>query len=75
MRCIPTRPLHIEAAWGPDGKRRGILDGNNHQFEFCMIVRGWRSYPQRWHQLKPPWGIGFLEYRNLLSNYGQYSLV
>ena len=70
----PTRPLHIAAAWGSaDGKVWDSLDGANHQFEFCMILRGWEHYLSVGTSPNPHGGLGFLEYRNLLSNYGQYA--
>lgn len=70
----PTRPLHVEAAWGSaDGTVWDSLDGANHQFEFSMILRGWEHYLSVGTSPNPHGGLGFLEYRNLLSNYGQYA--
>jgi hypothetical protein len=70
----PTRPLHIEAAWASaDGSLWDSLGGANHQFEFSMILRGWENYLSVGTSPNPHGGLGFLEYRNLLSNYGHYA--
>lgn len=39
------------------------------RFEFSMIFRGWKNYLSAGVSANPHGGIGFLEYRNLLSNY------
>jgi hypothetical protein len=69
----PTRPLHIEAAWATaDQSVWDSLNGANHQFEFSMILRGWDKFLSVGTSPNPHGGLGFLEYRNLLSNYGRY---
>jgi hypothetical protein len=66
----PTRTLHIEAAWATaDGALWDSLGGANYQFEFSMILRGWENYISVGTSPNPHGGLGFLEYRNLLSNY------
>ena len=70
----PTRPLHIEVAWASaDGLTWDSADGANHQFEFNMLLRGWDHYLSVGTSTNPHGGLGFLEYRNLLSNYGRYA--
>jgi len=70
----PTRPLHIEAAWATaDLSLWDSLGGTNHQYEFSMVLRGWDNYLSVGTSPNPHGGLGFLEYRNLLSNYGRYA--
>jgi len=38
-----------------------------------MIMRGWDNFLGTGISPNPHGGIGFLEYRNLMSNYGQYT--
>ncbi len=69
----PILPLHVECAWADASATfwdsRG---GANHHYEFSMIVRGWDQYLAAGISPNPHGGVGFLEYRNLLSNYGRY---
>jgi hypothetical protein len=70
----PTRTLRIEAAWASaDGSLWDSLGGTNYQFEFSMILRGWDNFLSVGTSTNPHGGLGFLEYRNLLSNYGRYA--
>jgi hypothetical protein len=72
----PIRPLHMEVAWASaDGKVYDSMEGRNHQYEFNMIVRGWDHYLGVGTSQNPHGGLGALEYRNLLSNYGQYATL
>lgn len=70
----PILPLHVECAWADASATfwdsRG---GANHHYEFSMIVRGWDQFLAAGISPNPHGGVGFLEYRNLLSNYGRYS--
>ena len=70
----PVLPLHIECAWADATAsfwdNRG---GANHHYEFSMIVRGWDQYLAAGISPNPHGGVGFLEYRNLLSNYGRHA--
>ena len=66
----PVIPLRIEVAWATDDL--AVWDNNddrNHAYEFAMLLRGWRNYLQVGMSRHPHGGVGFLEYRNLLSNY------
>jgi len=70
----PILPLHIELAWADFSEKIwDSLGGANYQYEFNMIVRGWDNFLGTGISPNPHGGIGFLEYRNLLSNYGRYS--
>jgi mannose-6-phosphate isomerase-like protein (cupin superfamily) len=70
----PIRPLHVEMAWADGtGTVWDSLDGANYHYEFNMVVRGWDHYLGVGISPNPHGGIGFLEYRNLLSNYGRYA--
>jgi mannose-6-phosphate isomerase-like protein (cupin superfamily) len=66
----PVLPLRIEVAWATsDLSVWDSRDGQNYAYEFAMLHRGWRRYLQVGMSRHPHGGIGFLEYRNLLSNY------
>lgn len=70
----PILPLHIELAWTNFSEQ--IWDsqnGANYHYEFNMIQRGWDNFLGTGISANPHGGIGFLEYRNLMSNYGKYS--
>lgn len=70
----PIRPLHVEVAWADSTESAfDSLGGANYHYEFNMIVRGWQNYLTVGMSPNPHGGIGFLEYRNLLSNYGRYA--
>jgi mannose-6-phosphate isomerase-like protein (cupin superfamily) len=63
-------PLHVELAWA--NFEQSIWDsqnGANYHYEFNMIQRGWDQYLQVGISPTPHGGFGFLEFRNLLSNY------
>lgn len=70
----PVLPLHIEVAWTDESERFwDSKDGANYQYEFNMILRGWDHYLSVGMSPNPHGGVNFLEYRNLLSNYGRYA--
>jgi mannose-6-phosphate isomerase-like protein (cupin superfamily) len=70
----PVLPLHVEAAWADFGERFwDSREGANYQYEFNMVLRGWNHYLGVGISPNPHGGVGFLEYRNLLSNYGRYA--
>jgi mannose-6-phosphate isomerase-like protein (cupin superfamily) len=73
--CImhPILPLHIECAWADrDLKVWDSNGGTNYHYEFSMILRGWDNFLGTGVSGSPHGGVGFLEYRNLLSNYGRF---
>jgi mannose-6-phosphate isomerase-like protein (cupin superfamily) len=70
----PTNPLHIECAWANEaGNVWDSNEGKNYHYEFNMIFRGWDNFLQTGVSQNPHGGQGFLEYRNLLSNYGKFA--
>ena len=70
----PILSLHLEVAWAnASGDIWDSLDGRNYQYEFNMILRGWDNYLGVGISPNPHGGVGFLEYRNLMSNYGRYA--
>lgn len=70
----PILTLHIEVAWADITEQFwDSQDGNNYHYEFNMIVRGWDNYLKVGISSNPHGGIGFLEYRNLLSNYFEFA--
>ena len=70
----PILPLHIELAWADDnGQIWDSQGGANYHYEFNMIFRGWDNFLGVGISPNPHGGAGFLEYRNLASNYGRYS--
>jgi len=66
----PILPLHVELAWADEsGRVWDSQDGRNYHYEFNMFVRGWDAYLKAGISANPHGGVGFLHYRNLLSNY------
>lgn len=67
----PILPLYLDVGWtaAPDGS--GASDGP-HRLGFEMLIRGWDNYLQVGFSGNPHGGVGTLEYRTLLSNYGAY---
>jgi mannose-6-phosphate isomerase-like protein (cupin superfamily) len=70
----PLLPLHVECAWANEAATVwDSNDGRNYHYEFDMIVRGWDHFLGAGISGNPHGGVGFLEYRNLMSNYGRYA--
>lgn len=70
----PILPLAIKCAWADaEGKVWDSKDGRNYRFVFGMVLRGWDHFLGVGISPNPHGGIGFLEYRNLMSNYGRYA--
>ncbi|QPK65204.1 cupin domain-containing protein [Methylomonas sp. LL1] len=70
----PIKPLHLELAWtSNDESAWDSKSGANYQYEFSMILRGWDNFLGVGISPNPHGGVGFLEFRNLLSNYFAYS--
>lgn len=70
----PVLPLHVELAWAnADQSVWDSKNGSNYQYEFNMIMRGWDNFLGTGISANPHGGVGFLEYRNLMSNYGRYA--
>lgn len=70
----PVLPLHVELAWTDHATRFwDSQHGRNYHYEFGMILRGWDNYLGVGISPNPHGGVGFLEYRNLMSNYGRYT--
>ena len=66
----PIHPVMVEVAWANDSLDVwDSKDGQNYKYEFSMLFRGWRNYLQVGQSRHPHGGVGFLEYRNLMSNY------
>jgi mannose-6-phosphate isomerase-like protein (cupin superfamily) len=69
----PIRPLRVELAFGNnDLSQWDSQDGKNYRVEFDMFLRGWKNFLGCGLSANPHGGIGFLEYRNLVSNYFDY---
>jgi mannose-6-phosphate isomerase-like protein (cupin superfamily) len=70
----PIRPLNVSVAWTDHTKTCwDSNNGNNYNYSFDMILRGWNNFMQAGVSGNPHGGIGFLHYRNLLSNYKPYT--
>ncbi|MBO9202131.1 MULTISPECIES: cupin domain-containing protein [Niastella] len=70
----PIRPLNISVAWTDHTKTCwDSNNGNNYNYSFDMILRGWNNFMQAGVSGSPHGGTGFLHYRNLLSNYKTFS--
>lgn len=66
----PIRPLRIETAWANETASAWDSQGGlNYIMEFSMAFRGWNNYFQIGQSKNPHGGVGFLEFRNLFSNY------
>lgn len=71
----PIQPLKIEVAWADHTQTFwDSLNGKNYHYEFGMILRGWNNYMEVGVSANPHGGVGFLHYRNLLSNYKPYTV-
>ena len=69
----PVRPLRIELAFAnANATAWDSLGGQNHRLEFNMLLRGWQNYLAVGVSPNPHGGIGYLEFRNLFSNYFGY---
>jgi mannose-6-phosphate isomerase-like protein (cupin superfamily) len=71
----PVLPLHVDVRWtaAPDGTGAGDPPDGSTRFGFEMRIRGWDAYLGVGTSPNPHGGVGFLEYRNLFSNYGRYA--
>jgi mannose-6-phosphate isomerase-like protein (cupin superfamily) len=70
----PILPLHIECAWGEKSLKNWDSNGGaNYHYEFSMVLRGWDHFLATGMSANPHGGVGFLDYRNLLSNYGRFA--
>jgi mannose-6-phosphate isomerase-like protein (cupin superfamily) len=66
----PILPLTVQVAWtNQNASAWDSKNGQNYQYQFNMIVRGWENYLGIGVSANPHGGIGFLHYRNLMSNY------
>jgi mannose-6-phosphate isomerase-like protein (cupin superfamily) len=69
----PILPLRVILGWANNEETAwDSNNGANHHYEFSMILRGWESFLGVGTSPNPHGGVGFLEYRNLMSNYGRY---
>jgi mannose-6-phosphate isomerase-like protein (cupin superfamily) len=67
----PILPLYANVTWTQNADGSGATDGP-HRLGFEMLVRGWDNYLSVGFSGNPHGGVGTLEYRTLLSNYGAY---
>jgi mannose-6-phosphate isomerase-like protein (cupin superfamily) len=69
----PILPLSLEVAWADKTETFwDSRDGQNYQYQFNMIYRGWDNYLKVGFSEAPHGGFGFLHYRNVLSNYFEF---
>jgi len=68
----PILPLYLDVTWTAQADGGGATDGP-HRLGFEMLVRGWDNYLSVGFSGNPHGGVGTLEYRTLLSNYGAYA--
>ena len=68
----PILPLYLDVTWTAQADGGGATDGP-HRLGFEMLVRGWDNYLAVGFSGNPHGGVGTLEYRTLLSNYGAYA--
>lgn len=68
----PILPLYADVTWTAQPDGGGATDGP-HRLGFEMLVRGWDNYLAVGTSANPHGGVGRLEYRTLLSNYGAYA--
>jgi len=70
----PILPLKIELAWTDHTKTWwDSQDGKNYHYAFDMLLRGWNNFMEVGVSSNPHGGVGFLHYRNLLSDYKSWS--
>jgi hypothetical protein len=70
----PILPLDVQIAFSnTNGTIWDSQKGANYHYQFNMMVRGWEHFLGVGISPNPHGGVGFLEYRNLLSNYGRYA--
>lgn len=70
----PLLRLRTELAWCDESERFwDSQNGTNYVYEFSMVVRGWDHFLSVGTSPNPHGGVGFLEYRNLMSNYFRYA--
>jgi mannose-6-phosphate isomerase-like protein (cupin superfamily) len=71
----PVLPLHVDVRWSaaPDGSGTAAPVEGSTRLGFELQLRGWDAYLGVGTSPNPHGGIGFLEFRNLLSNYGRYA--
>jgi mannose-6-phosphate isomerase-like protein (cupin superfamily) len=67
----PILPLYLDVTWTASADGSGASDGA-HRLGFEMLVRGWDNYLTVGLSGNPHGGVGVLEYRTLLSNYGTF---
>lgn len=71
----PVLPLRIELAWTDHTQKFwDSQNGRNYNYQFNMLLRGWDNYIQVGVSGNPHGGIGFLHYRNLMSNYKPFTV-
>ncbi|MEA3211354.1 MAG: hypothetical protein QOE70_4411 [Chthoniobacter sp.] len=69
----PVRPLRLELAFAnATASAWDSLGGQNYRLEFNMLFRGWQNYLAVGVSPNPHGGIGYLEFRNVFSNYFGY---
>lgn len=71
----PVLPLYVDVRWhaASDGSGASDPEQGSIRLGFEMQLRGWDSYLGVGTSGNPHGGVGYLEYRNLFSNYGQYA--
>ncbi|MGI9064256.1 MAG: cupin domain-containing protein [Pseudonocardiaceae bacterium] len=67
----PILPLYLNVRWTAQPDGGGASDGP-YRLGFEMLVRGWDNYLAVGSSGNPHGGVGALEYRTLLSNYGAF---
>lgn len=70
----PILPLEIEVAWtNANASAWDSNGGQNYHYFFNMVFRGWNNFLKVGVSESPHGGFGFLHYRNVLSNYFDFS--
>lgn len=71
----PILPFYADVRFTehPDGSGRSDPEQGTLRLGFEMHLRGWDNYLAVGQSANPHGGVGFLEYRNLFSDYGRYA--
>lgn len=71
----PVLPLRLDVRWtaSPDGSGAADPADGSVRLGFEMQVRGWDAFLGVGVSGNPHGGVGYLEYRNLFSEYGRYA--
>jgi mannose-6-phosphate isomerase-like protein (cupin superfamily) len=70
----PILPVTVELAWTDHTQQFwDSQNDRNYRYQFNMVFRGWNNFLKVGVSESPHGGFGFLHFRNVLSNYFEFS--